>query len=268
MNVLFDGRFISETEVRLSVADRGFQFGDGLFETIVYQSQTVWFLQLHWERLTKGIKVLNLSIPEWLDLEYLESAIIKLVQLEGLESSRVKFMVWRRKGGLYTPLHNSAHLLIIALPHQSPPQILKTADFSQTVRISHSSTSSFKTLSSMPYVLAGMEKKERNLDELILLDQSGCPSECTASNLFWVKNNQLFTPPAVSGCIEGIRRRSIIERLAGTNPVKQVTISIQELLDADQVFTCNVSGISWIRKIQDQNYQLDTIQQLERDFFL
>jgi len=268
MNVLFDGRFTTETEIRLSFTDRGFQYGDGIFETIVCEGQTILFLDLHWERLTKGIKVLNLLLPEWLRLEYLESAILKLAKLERLVSARVKVLVWRRKGGLYTPSENTAHVLIMALPHRPPRQILETAGFSKKVRLAHSPTSPFKTLSSMPYVLAGIEKKERNLDELILLDQDEHLSECTAANLFWIKNNRLFTPSLQTGCIEGIRRRNIIERLAQDNPVSQVLLPIQEVLEADQVFTCNVTGIVWIRTIQDRHYQLDQLDRLKRDLHL
>lgn len=268
MNVLFDGRFTAENEVRLSFTDRGFQYGDGIFETIICQREAVRFLPLHWARFTRGMKVLDLSMPKWLDLEYLESAILKLVQLERLETARVKVLVWRREGGLYTPTQHSAHLLIMALQHRKPPQILETAGFSQTVRITRSPTSSFKTLSSVTYVLAGMEKNQRNLDELILLDHNDCPAECTAANLFWIKNNRFYTPPLDSGCIDGIRRRYIIERLAGENPVSEVSISIQELLEADQVFTCNVAGIGWIRNIQDRHFELNQADRLERDFNL
>ncbi len=268
MNVLFDGSIASDSEVRLSCTDRGFQYGDGIFETIVCQGTVVSFLDLHWERLTKGMNILKLALPDWLSQGQLETAILKLMQLEGLETARVKLLAWRKKGGLYTPSQNSAHLLIMALPHQPPIKILKVADICRQVRLAHSSISSFKTLSSMPYVLAGIEKKQRKLDELILLDREDRVSECTASNIFWIKDNRLFTPPLESGCIEGIRRRSIMDRLGAENPVKQVSITVDELLEADQVFNCNVTGIQWIRTIREHRYDLNHIDQLKSAFKL
>ena len=268
MNVLFDGRLTSEAEVQIPFTDRGFQYGDGIFETIICRVGIITFLDLHWERLLRGMKVLSLSLPAWMELDFIRESIEKLIQLEKLETARVKILVWRKKGGLYAPSLDSAHVLIIALPNHQPGKILEKAAFSQRVRIAHSPTSAFKTLSSMPYILAGMEKSDRGLNELIILDQMGAPSECTAANLFWIKDNQLFTPPLQTGCIDGIRRRYIIDKLAQDNPVNLKTISTHQLLEIDQVFTTNVTGICWIRNLEERSYQVDQYDQLEIAFKL
>ena len=66
--------------------------------------------------------------------------------------------------------------------------------FSDKIKLHFSLFSPYKTLNSLPYVLAGIEKTERNLEDLILLDSQNNISESTSANIFWIKNDKIFTP--------------------------------------------------------------------------
>ena len=65
-------------------------------------------------------------------------------------------------------------------------------------------------MSALPYVMAGIEKQNRGLDDLIILSTKDHVSECIASNIFWLRKGTIYTPSLRSGCIEGIRRAQLI----------------------------------------------------------
>lgn len=260
MNVIYNGNLIKQDEPFLNSENRAFYYGDGLFETMIFQNGKIIFLEDHLERLSRGLLALKINIPASLNFNAITLEIKKLVKSNNIsEKARIKLVVWRKPGGLFTPESNTGDFLITAKELKPLVASPRTLDFCKSVRLSFSPFSQFKTCSSLTYVLAGIELKERGLDDVILLDTDGNVAECLYSNIFWVKGKAYFTPSLETGCIEGIRRKNLINKLAASNiEVNIVKSKPHELLEADYIFLTNVAGF----------YPITTVGSKKFDFFL
>ena len=237
--------------------NRAFQYGDGLFETIVYRGGAARYLAQHYERLTAGMAVLDLAVPVGFSPEYLREAIGRLVRKNALGSTaRVKVQVWRRPGGLYTPDSREAEFLIsaAALPEPAPTR-RDHVRFYAELRLHASPLSRFKTCSALPYVLAGLARRRLGADEVILLDAHGHVAECVASNLFWLRNGTLYTPSLGTGCVGGILRGQVLAQAGRYGLVVEEGLYPPEaLLGAETVFCCNVAGHQFFTRIEGQPF--------------
>ncbi|GAB3316451.1 aminodeoxychorismate lyase [Larkinella ripae] len=258
MNVVLNGDVVPEEVVQLSLNDRAFQYGDGLFETIRYEHHEVRFWPDHYDRLSRGMEALSLQAPPFFDSELLHDQIMRLLKANHLldQATRIKLQVWRKPGGLYTPTNAHSNFLLTA---RSGPAFAFTdktkVGFFDAVRLSPSPVSAYKTLNALPYVLAGLAKQHEQADDMVLLDQHGHLAECIASNLFWLSDNQLFTPSLASGCIDGILRRQLLRRAPKHGLIVQEGLFLPNVLSqADAVFCTNVAGIQWVRQIGSQSF--------------
>lgn len=257
MFLVYNSDVLSEGDFRLLLNDRAFQYGDGLFETIRYEANRVWFWADHFARLSAGMSALQLAKPKNFTTETVHATIVQLLSVNGLthRPARIKIQVWRQTGGLYTPATNEANILITVRPG-NPFSITEKAqtEIYDAFRLSPSPVSAFKTLNALPYVLAGVYKEQHKLDDVILLDTQGHLAECLASTLFWYANETLYTPSLQTGCINGIVRQQCL--LAA--PV--LGISVQEglykpelLSKAEAIFCANVMGIQWLHQVNNDN---------------
>ncbi|MFD2574290.1 aminotransferase class IV [Spirosoma soli] len=256
MNLVYNSDILPEEKFYVELNDRAFQYGDGLFETIRYENGTLWFWSDHYDRLTAGMKTLGLTYPDGFDVPLLYQSILQLLSSNELsdQTARVKIQVWRQTGGLYTPTTNCANVLITARPGSPFAITQKTnVDLYPAFRLAPSPVSSFKTLNSLPYVLAGVHKQSMGLDDVILLDTNGHLAECVASNLFWQSADTLFTPSCQTGCINGIARRQLLRMF----PKAEEGFFLPEILKkADVVFAANVMGIQVFQgQFSPQYYQ-------------
>jgi branched-chain amino acid aminotransferase/4-amino-4-deoxychorismate lyase len=252
-NLIYNGSLVRERDLPSSLlTNRAFLYGDGLFETLIYRQGEVRYLSDHFARLTRGMEVMDLQAPEGLTVNYVQQSVRELVALNGLvESARVKIQVWRKPGGRRVPSSQEAdYLVTVSLPASQPPEWKEYVIFYEDVRLHHSPISAFKTCSSLPYVMAGIAQRRAGADDVILLDDRGHVGECLASNLFWLKDNILFSPSVEVGCIDGIMRKQLLR----SGPrfgfgLKEGLFSTRDLLAAETVFCCNAAGVQFIRQI-------------------
>src|SRR5690606_39171475 len=171
---------------------------------------------------------------------------------------RLKLKVWRGGAGLYTPHENYSEILITAEIQKENSPIIEKADFAESVRTNFSHYSFFKGPNSLQYVLAGIEKKQRNLNEIILLSTEGFVSECLASNIFWIKNDMVFTPKSQTGCIAGVMRENLLRLFqAESIAIQEGNFLPEELLKAESIFTTNAAGIKVIWHIGERKFPRD-----------
>lgn len=243
MLLVYNSDLLNEADFRLSADDRAFQYGDGLFETIRYESGHIWFWPDHFERLTAGMHALHLALPINFSAQTLLETILNLVAANGLarQSARVKIQVWRQTGGLYTPTTNESNVVITARAGQ-PYSITSTAKVGiyHRIALTHSPISAYKLVNAIPYVLAGIYKRENGFSDVLLLDQAGHLAEAQAANLFWFQNDRLHTPSLRTGCINGIARRNLLR--AFPDAVEGMFLP-GVLAGADLVFAANVMGV-------------------------
>jgi 4-amino-4-deoxychorismate lyase len=245
--------------------NRGFLFGDGLFETMVFSLGKFRFADFHWERLLEGIRVLGLDPMNLSSLNDLENLLSEI--WGDKKTLRVRWNIYRGGSGKYTPEVSSILESIQVQSFLPAPEFKEKAYLSPNIHLTKTPWSHCKTLSALTYVMANNERKNRGFDEVILSTPDGSICEAGSSNLFWIKDGQYFTPSLESGCLAGIGRRLIIDFLKEKNSIVHIGLfKIEDLLDADQVFTTNVTGISYIRSIENKEFNYRKIQSLDTIF--
>ena len=265
MKAIFNHNLVEE--LHLKINDRGLQYGDGLFETIVVKDQKAWFLHLHFDRLKRGMNALQMNIPEMFGISYFESQIDELLKNNNMNDAIVNLMVWRKPGGTYQPQNHMVNILLKARePREKKNKILERVKFSGNTYNSPSIYSKFKTFNSLPYVLAGIEKHQQQVHDLIILDYQGNISETIDKNIFWRIDDNYFTPSLDTGCIDGIQRIRIMNHLKKKDLlIKEVKVKKEKIFEAQQVFTCNVTGIYPVLTIENQTYDNDIDNNIFQD---
>ncbi len=269
MKALFNNKII-EDHLIVKLNNRALQFGDGLFETIITHKYEVPLLKLHYDRLMHGAELLSLNIS--LTLTEFTDKIVEVIEANGVHDfNRVKVILWRgddQQQG-YNSASTSTDLLITAKPTAQPViRIIENAGFSEKVKLTHHSFSSLKTISALSYTMAALERSNKGLDELILTDGFNHISECVSSNLFWINQNQIFTPSLTSGCVAGVMRQHLINLLKSNGYIINEILTEQEVMMASElIFTTNVAGIGIIKAIEGHSYTtsnplFDKIKQL------
>lgn len=245
----FNGDLSNQHLIDISL-DRGFQYGDGFFESIKYTTETgLEHFEDHFTRLSDGLLLLDYNIPK--DFKnILYSKTILVCQQNNLKTARVKIIVWRKSGGLFTPQNNDLNYFISTtelLPFDKSPITLGLAT---KIKIPVHILSNYKTLSSLPYVLAGIEKKQSEYDDLILLNTDDFICECTSSTIFWEIDKQIYTPSLKSACIAGIgRKNEIIQLKKEGRTVNEGLYTIDELSKAELIWTTNSFGKKSVKQL-------------------
>ncbi|WP_181306314.1 aminotransferase class IV [Rufibacter sp. XAAS-G3-1] len=252
--LLYNGQILPEEDLRLPLSNRAFQYNDGFFETLVLEKGMLRFWPEHRERMEEAGSVLRLELPPELLTDCFPQIVKELAEKNHCGSiTRVKFKVWRAGEGLYTPQTNQTDWLVTVQSAQTPIEEPLHVGICQTVRTIPSVFSSFKGINSPVYVLASQEKTARGLDDLILLDPAGNLAELTYSNLFWVKDQSLFTPALETGCLHGVMRRKLLQWARQKNwQVQEGFFTRTDFTGASVVFAGNVTGLRMIETVEGE----------------
>ena len=244
MFYILNGQLSRYTSINLTT-DRGLQYGDGLFETMLFTDGLVKHFEDHLERLRNGLLFFGFDLSELNPEKYLSEIKCLLTENNISGDARVKLMVWRKTGGFYNPSERTFNYSISVssfnLTHLSTelPQLGVAEDF----QIPKSPLGNFKTLNSLYYVYAARLREASGLDDLVLLNTSNEVAECTYSNIFWKKGEEYFTPSLETGCIAGIARKNWIKELKKEKKViHEGLYSLNHLKEANSIWLCNSLG--------------------------
>jgi branched-chain amino acid aminotransferase/4-amino-4-deoxychorismate lyase len=265
MKAIYNSRILNKEEINLNISNRAFCYGDGLFETIVTGPDRLNLTALHMARLKAACALLDMKMP--LDQVMLEEQIKTLRTENKLTGQiRVRIQLWRNAGGLYEPLHNdTSYLITVSRSDKAFYSKINSLSLSKKASVSFHTLSFAKTMSALPYVLAGVERKAGPYDDLVILDGQGHIAECVASNIFWTKGSEVFTPDLRSGCVDGTMRQYIISQLEKKSiGLQEVLEPVAALYEADTVFLSNASGIQWVEHYEDQVAYSDPEKLLQR----
>ena len=196
----------------LFVNNRGFRYGDALFETIRFSNNKPLFLKEHLQRLVNGMRVLKMEMHALFSESFFEKSIFELVQRNGIGTDgRIRLTVYRNDGGFYAPSDNNVSFLMEAYPKEEVGYVLNqkglTVDLYTEFRKTPNALASIKSANSSIYVMAGIYKNQHQLDECILSNDKGDIIEAISSNIFAVKNGVLYTSPVEDGCVDGVMRK-------------------------------------------------------------
>ena len=254
-------------DAAISPLDRGFAYGDGVFETCRYQRGSIPLWSYHRERLLQSAERLQIPIDESLLMQYIDSLFAQLIPL-GIQDAVVKIILTRGVGGRgYRLPGNIRPTYCVGV---FPGSQLKTDQYCKGVnvrvcnlRLAQSPVlAGMKHLNRLEHILARAEWQDE-FAEGVLLDAQGRVIEATVSNLFVVKNNQLHTPDLSAAGVAGIMRRTIIEKLAPDLGLvcHVVDMELDFLKDADEIFLSNsVYGIWPVNQLVDDRLAKKTLQ--------
>jgi branched-chain amino acid aminotransferase len=263
MKVSFNGNLLPSDEATLNLNNRGYNYGDSLFETMRVINSKIMFWETHYFRLMSSMRILRMSIPMDFSPEFLEEKIIELVKANDLESSavRVKINIHREAGGYYTPERNSIGYFISVKPLDGAFFTISDDPYEVELYKDHyvlsGMLSTIKSNNKLVNILAGIYAKENGFDNCFLINQNKSVLEMTNGNVFIIKGEEIKTPPLSDGCLNGIIRKQLIEILNKSEDftLKEETVSPFELQKADEIFFTNaIQGIQPITKYRKKSY--------------
>ena len=231
--------------------NRGFLFGDSVFETIKVVDNKIIFWEEHYLRLMSSMRILRIEIPGLYTPDFFEEEIQKTnLKIDSFFTGRVRLTIFRREGGLYLPDYNDP---IFVINSQKTDQKLFNVnlqsykvDLFKDYQIQSNLISNLKTNNRVVNVIGSIYAKENDLDNCILLNDQKFVSEFLNGNIFIVKDSQVITPTISSGCLNGVMRNKIIELINKlTNlEIEEKNFSPYELISSDEIWVSNsISGI-------------------------
>ena len=251
--------------------NRGFSFGDALFETLRVQKGKILFWEDHYLRLMSSMRILRMEIPEVFTMLFLSEQILKTAH--PLQNARVRIDVFRKPGGLYTPERNEIDHLISVKPLDESiyPFNKKNyrVDIFSDYHVPKGLLSNIKTNNKILYVLAGIYAQENGFDNSILINTDKHIAEAVSGNIFLIEGNRLLTPRLEDGCLKGILRKKLLNFAQMSNEYEVVEVSLCpfQLQSAEEVFITNViSGVIPITHFRKKIYSVEKTQALLIEF--
>jgi aminodeoxychorismate lyase len=265
----FNGKLYKEGALIIGAGNRGLRYGDGLFETMKMKNGKLVLEDEHFARLWKGMQVLQFSLPKHFDPDKLQGEILSLAKKNQHEqAARIRITVFRGEGGLYDAIDNSPNYIIQtwSLPEHNGELNNNGLDMGiyTTVKKSCDILSNCKTNNYLPYVMAALEAKKQKWNDAIVLNTYGRVCDATIANIFFVKDEVTYTPALTEGPVAGVMRKHLLQQLNATGfKCIEKEITIEELLDADEVFLTNaIYTIRWVKSIQDKKFTNSIIQKI------
>ncbi len=261
----YNGRILSKEEVSISPDNRAFKYGDGIFETIKVEHKKVIFAEDHYFRLMASSRMLRMHIAMHFTLEYFEEEILNLVEALKLSNARIRFSVFRKTGGLYTPTTNETDFLIEASELKNALKEPYEIELYKDHYVYAGLLSTIKSTNRLINVIANVFREENGYDNLLLLNEQKRLAEATNGNIFLVKGTTIMTPALTEGCIKGIIRKKIIEQLQKdpNYSIEETEISPFELQKADEVFITNaIIGIQPVTKYRRKTYEVQVSREI------
>ncbi len=242
----FNGEIVPADSKLLSIANRGFRYGDGLFESMRLMKGQLKFADLHADRLQRGMKALKIDGYSQMDAWFLKEKVEELSLRNKVKHGRLRLTVFRDAEGLYTPSQNKMGYCLELTPVEEPRYFLNSKglimDIFTDIPKPSNYLSNIKTCNSLTYVMAGIFKAQNKLDDVFLLNQNGFLCEAGSSNVFVWYQNHLYTPALSEGCVEGVMRQVIIKIALENNiGVTEAQINPDILYEADEVFLTNAT---------------------------
>jgi len=242
MKIWLHNKIVPESRARVSVLDRGFLYGDGVYEAVrVYQGH-IFRAEQHWKRLNASLKSIHMKIP-W-SHDYLTRACLATIRANNMSEALVRVTISRGAGdvGLDPRSAQRPTLTVLAVPiSKDLPQLWKKGIKIAIVKIRRNPVRSLnpaiKHTNSLNSILAKIEAIQAGAFEGVFLNLEGFLAEGTISNIFMVKHGVLKTPSLDCGILDGVTRRLVI-KLAKDSKIKtlETHISLKELLAADEIF--------------------------------
>jgi branched-chain amino acid aminotransferase len=245
----------------ITADNRGFRYGDGLFETMKVRKFQIRNQAFHFDRLFEGLSLMKFVLPAFFSRDYLAEQVIRLCQRNNHPTARVRLSLFRGDGGLYDAENHFPNFLIQTWPLSGEKETLNENGL--VVGIYHDAVksidrfSNLKTKNFLPYFMGALHAQEQKWNDAIILNSQGNVCDSTVANIFLVKGDRVITPALSEGCVKGVMRRTLLAVLAEAHmEVAEETVSVNALLEADEVwFTNAMQPLRWVGSCEERTYQ-------------
>jgi branched-subunit amino acid aminotransferase/4-amino-4-deoxychorismate lyase len=249
-----NGRFIRQSRARIAIDDRGWRFGDGLFETITMDRGLPYQWQFHLDRLKAGMAALAIPEPP-LDFA---GIIKKLRQKNRQTEGFIRLSISRGVGSRgYRPHPQplTPSVVIESLRAMSEPKAPYRLWVSSWQRILPTQLpGKYKLAQGLTSTLALLEAETHQAQEALLLNPRGEIAEAASANIFWLAGGRLYTPSLTTGCVNGSTRAAILRFCP--LPVEEVAVPLETLATAEAVWLSNGRiGIHPVAEIMPLSYR-------------
>jgi aminodeoxychorismate lyase len=239
--VFLNGQFVPEERAVVSVFDRSFLYGDGLFETMLVARGKPFRWREHLERLQRGAEFLKIKLP--VASEALRDFAAELIAKNKMPEALLRVTLSRGMGVRgYSPKGAENPTLVMSLHPAPTPDKNNPTPRWRLIASSHrlpanEPLAQFKTCNKLTQILARAEADAAGADEALLLNTDGFVVEGASSNLFWIDGGTICTPPLASGVLPGVTRAVIVEicRQLGS-PTREANITVEKLKSTDGIF--------------------------------
>lgn len=267
--VNYNGNIVPTTGLSLE-ANRGFLYGDAIFDTLKVLDGKVLFAEDHYFRLMASLRIVRIEIPLYFTLEYMEKEVLSIVAALNLSASaRVRITFFRKPGGKYTPETNNSEFVITAEPLETLLYSVNESEYEvelyKDFYISKQLISTIKTTNRILNTTAAIFASENGYNSCLMVNDDKNVIEAIHGNVFMLTGNKLVTPPVSDGCLNGIMRKQLIEIMKKVDGIEfaEASISPFDLQKADEIFITNViTGIQPVTRYRKKTYKSDLAKEL------
>jgi branched-chain amino acid aminotransferase len=259
-SIYFNGKITKGDEPVLMASNRGYRYGDGLFETMKVLNGNILLRKYHFERLFSGLSIMKFEIPVLFTEENIEEELLHLCKKNNCEKlGRVRLSVSRGNGGLYDEDKNLQYLIECWPLNESVNKLNENGLVIGIYPDAEKSGDKFSNLKSanfLPYSMAALFAKENKWNDCLVLNTTGGIADSTIANIFIIKENNIIAPGLEEGCVNGVMRKYLIEKLRGMSyELQEGVLTVNDLENADEIFLTNaINGIRWVRQFGDKIY--------------
>ncbi len=238
MIVFLNGEYVPEERAMISIFDRCFRYGDGLFEAILVANGRLFRWVQHAARLEHSAEFLKIALP--FSRADLFRFATELIAVNQMPDAALRIQLSRGVGPRgYAPTGEEKPFIVMTL-HPAPPRdaLVQWKLTLCSFRVAaNDPLPNHKTCSRLLQVLAAAEARERGADECLLVNTNGEITEGGSSNMFWIENETVCTPPLEAGALPGVTRAATLERCEAIGiATSERTLHPEQLGGTDGVF--------------------------------
>lgn len=233
---LYQDRFVPKEELRISPDDRGYYFGDGVYEVFRVYGGRLYEAEAHFERWERSAAALRIALPA--SSPVLKGRLEELIRINGLIEGTVYMQITRGAAPRSHPFPADANPVLMACTTEAkrPVNTMKEGIAAVTMEDIRWLRCDLKTLNLLANVMAKQHAVDQGAGDVIL-HRSGTVTECSASNIMIVKDGVIVTHPANNLILHGITRAVVLRLSRGLGlAVKETPFTLDELRNADEVF--------------------------------
>jgi branched-subunit amino acid aminotransferase/4-amino-4-deoxychorismate lyase len=240
VHIILNGELVEEQEARVSPLNRGMMYGDGCFETMRYYAGSFLRWNRHFQRLQDGLEYIGID-PAFTAEELMEQ-VLSLLEANRLAETEamIRIQCWREGGrGYITDSKRMGWMIQAGKPVSNASPLKLTVAKTRCIP-SAALRRKYKLSNGLNYIKAAQEASQRQCDDSLMLTIEDMISETTSANIFWVKDEVIYTPSVKCDLLPGVTREVMIEVIEDLGiKLEEGEFGLDEINKAEAVFCTN-----------------------------